>query len=78
MSKQHSGIAIFFICSYVFSFTQAIASVADRAERGLIGAKFQQDFAQGGLGEISPNKLQETAQSNVNLIVYVILPCLRH
>jgi len=46
------------ILHWFFSFPQAIASGADRAERGLLGAKSQQDFAQGAWGKFSPNKLQ--------------------
>jgi len=40
---------------WFFSFPQAIASDADRAERGLSGAN-PTGFCTGGLGEISPNK----------------------
>jgi len=65
------------ILHWFFSFPQAIVSGADRAKRGLIGAKFQQDFAPGGLGEISPNKQQVAAQlkCNFNCVRTLALPC---
>jgi len=64
------------ILHWFFSYPQAIASVADRAERGLIGAN-PTGFCTGGLGEISPNKASKWRHNqNAILIVYGHLPCL--